>query len=69
MNRIKDQEAAELLGIKPGTLRVWRHKGQQGKGPHGPKFYKVGGKVYYDRADVLAWLESCCREPVSAGAA
>jgi predicted DNA-binding transcriptional regulator AlpA len=52
---LNNEEAAALLGITPGSLRIWRCKGK------GPKFTKLGeakqaGVVYYE-ADVLAWIE------------
>jgi predicted DNA-binding transcriptional regulator AlpA len=45
---------AAMIGISPGTLRIWRVHGK------GPKFVKLGnakqaGVVYFE-ADVLAWL-------------
>lgn len=43
---------AEVLGIAPQTLRMWRHRGQ------GPLAIKYGRKVMYRREDIEAWLES-----------
>ena len=42
-------EAAELLGLSAGTLRVWRCQGQ------GPSYYKVGNAVRYKVDDLEAW--------------
>ncbi|MDD5065360.1 MAG: helix-turn-helix domain-containing protein [Phycisphaerae bacterium] len=50
---VNEREAAELLGIKPSTLRVWRclHTG--------PAYFKLHGKtIRYDRDAVSAWIES-----------
>lgn len=43
-------ETAELLTVPVATLRYWRHRGE------GPRGFKVGRWVRYDRADVVAWL-------------
>ena len=43
-------EAAEILRRTPGTLRWWRHAGQ------GPRSFSLGRRVYYDQADLMAWI-------------
>jgi DNA-binding transcriptional MerR regulator len=50
---------AERLGLKPKTLENWRSLGG------GPAFYRVGGRVMYDDADVDAWLASRRRTSTS----
>jgi predicted DNA-binding transcriptional regulator AlpA len=45
------KEAAGLLGKSRWTLNLWRVK------KIGPPWYKVGGSVYYKRADILTWIE------------
>ena len=47
--RIDTYEAAELLGLSAGTLRVWRCQGK------GPSYYKVGNAVRYKVDDLEAW--------------
>ena len=48
-----EKEAAEILGVTPGTLQVWRSTGR-----YAIPFIKVGRLVKY-RPDVLEiWLES-----------
>lgn len=47
---ITEAEAADLLKARPATLKQWRHKRQ------GPKHYKLGGYVRYNRQDLLAWI-------------
>lgn len=52
---LNSEQAANMIGIKPITLRIWRVHGK------GPKFVKLGdskraGVVYFE-SDVLAWLE------------
>ena len=49
--------AAALLDVTPGTLSVWRSTGR-----YALPYVKVGRKVRYRRADLLAWLESRCRQ-------
>lgn len=50
---LNNDQAAALLGVTPGTLKFWRHKG------YGPRFIKhgtsKGAKVSYDPADIQAW--------------
>jgi predicted DNA-binding transcriptional regulator AlpA len=49
---INTQQVAEMLGVKPITVKLWRVKGQ------GPRWKKVGAKaVRYSVADVQAFLE------------
>jgi len=43
-------EVAALLRTPPETLRFWRHRGK------GPRSWKPGAHVLYDRADVEAWI-------------
>lgn len=42
---------AEMIGLKHNTLAVWRSQGK------GPIYLKIGRKVLYKEADVMAWLE------------
>ncbi len=44
-------EIAELTGIPEATLRFWRHAGT------GPPSAKLGRRVVYREADVLAWVD------------
>ena len=54
---LDDKAAAAVLAVTPGTLSVWRSTGR-----YALPFLKVGRKVRYRRADLLAWLESRTRE-------
>jgi len=45
-------KVANLLGIKPGTLRAWRVLGK------GPRFIRIGGSVFYRVSEVESWLKS-----------
>ncbi|QNJ91184.1 helix-turn-helix domain-containing protein [Mycolicibacterium fluoranthenivorans] len=43
-------QAASYTGLADATLRYYRHAGI------GPVSYRIGSKVFYDRADLDAWL-------------
>ena len=58
---LSDPEAAELLCVTPQTLAVWRCKKR-----YNLPYIKVGRKVRYREADLLAWLDSRtqrCEQP------
>ncbi len=44
-------EVAELLRVPDATLRYWRHCNT------GPRSYKIGRHVRYQRRDVRMWLD------------
>jgi excisionase family DNA binding protein len=44
-------EVSALLGIPVGTLRYYRSSG------YGPASFRLGGRIRYRRADVMAWVE------------
>ncbi len=54
---LDDHAAAALLDVSPGTLSVWRSTGR-----YNLPFFKIGRKVRYRRADLLAWLAARYRE-------
>jgi hypothetical protein len=49
---ITEAAAAKRLGRKPKTLATWRARRK------GPPFHKVGGTVFYDVADLRAFVRS-----------
>ncbi|NQW89643.1 helix-turn-helix domain-containing protein [Curtobacterium sp. VKM Ac-2861] len=49
---VSDVDVAALLGVSPKTLANWRSAGI------GPSYFKVGGRVRYDQAVILAWLDA-----------
>jgi excisionase family DNA binding protein len=49
------KEAAEFLRLKPHTLENMRSDGK------GPIFMKLGGRVFYHRADLKAYLRESRR--------
>jgi excisionase family DNA binding protein len=53
---LDEGESANLLGLAPGTLGVWRSTGR-----YQLPFVKIGRNVRYRRADLDAWLESRTR--------
>lgn len=56
--------AGEFLGgIDEKTLANWRSAGK------GPAFFKVGGRVMYDDADLDKWLAACRRESTAQSSA
>lgn len=48
-------QVAEILLVKPGTLRLWRMQEK------GPDFRKIGHYVRYAEKDVLSYLDSTTR--------
>jgi DNA-binding transcriptional MerR regulator len=44
-------EVSAVLGIPVGTLRYYRSSGC------GPASFRLGGRIRYRRAEVLAWVE------------
>ena len=44
--RLNTKDAARMLGLKAGTLEVWRSLGK------GPRYKKIGRLVFYDIADL-----------------
>ena len=48
--------AAEFLGVKPGTLAVWRCTGR-----YDLPFVKIGSRVFYKRSVLLGFIEKRTR--------
>lgn len=55
----KEQQAADYLSRKVGTLRNWRHMSK------GPKYYKCGRSIVYRQEDLDAFMEQCAVNPVA----
>jgi hypothetical protein len=49
---LRDTEAANFLGLKPITLRLWRMQ------QRGPVFSKLGRSVRYSENDLQAFVET-----------
>ncbi len=52
-------QAADILGIKPSTLRIWRTQGK------GPTYEKIGALVYYYPATLRSWMAAQVRTSTS----
>jgi hypothetical protein len=61
-NLVREDVAAEILGLNVKTLRNWRVVGG------GPPFAKLGGSVRYSPAQVRAWAGERLRLSSSEGA-
>lgn len=51
--RLNTAEAADYIGVVPGTLEVWRCSRR-----YDLPYIKVGRRVFYLRADLDNWLQS-----------
>jgi hypothetical protein len=49
--RMTRENAARYLGNQPKTLAMWRLQGK------GPRSVKVGGRIFYYRADLDAFID------------
>jgi hypothetical protein len=52
---LTEREAGEALGISPRQLESLRLRGG------GPRFRKLGRRVYYTAADLAAWIDAAAR--------
>ena len=57
---LRTEEAAELLGIAPATLRCWKSRGL---GPAVHKMPGLRGAVRYDRRDIEDFKLQCRQSP------
>ena len=47
-------QVAEMLGLQPQTLRLWRYHGK------GPRYERYGGsksRAFYSLSDIHEWLQ------------
>jgi len=51
---LNTREAADVLGVAPGTLEDWRARGTG----QGPKWLKVGHAVRYRLQELEEWIEA-----------
>lgn len=61
-DRMPTADAAHYVSMAESTLRYRRHAGL------GPVSYRIGSKVYYDKADLDAWLAEQRAASVRGGA-
>ena len=59
---LSEDEAAELLNLSPRTLQRMRRDGG------GPRFVRMGRRLGYLKADLLAWLDANAATSSSASA-
>jgi hypothetical protein len=57
MKLLNTRQAAHALNEPEGTLRYWRCAGK------GPPFIKLAGRIRYDEADVIAYVNANKRFP------
>ncbi len=50
--RMNRTEAAQYLGLSPKTLAMWVSQSK------GPKFHRVGGRVFYFKHDLDAFIQA-----------
>ncbi|MBL8552280.1 MAG: helix-turn-helix domain-containing protein [Hyphomonadaceae bacterium] len=55
--RMRGLEAAAYIGVAPKTLANWRSAGK------GPRFYKIGRVIVYQRDDLDAFFEEHLQAP------
>lgn len=59
---LTDVQAAALLGLRPQTLRGWRHESNRGGELRGPRFIRLGMRaIRYRLSDLRAYLDTCQR--------
>ncbi|MBK6727085.1 MAG: helix-turn-helix domain-containing protein [Xanthomonadales bacterium] len=56
MDHVSKKEAAKILGLGLSTLDRWHANG------YGPHRYLYGGRVKYERAELLRFLEQVSRK-------
>jgi hypothetical protein len=55
--RMRGADAAAYIGVAPKTLAIWRSAGK------GPRFYKLGRLIVYQREDLDAYFEEHLQAP------
>ncbi|TAA11258.1 DNA-binding protein [Pseudoxanthomonas winnipegensis] len=51
IERLTGNDAAKYLGLSKSTLEKMRHEGR------GPRYLKIGGRVFYRRPDLDEYIE------------
>jgi hypothetical protein len=54
---LNDEQAAEILKVKPKTLATWRSQGR------GPRYRKSGRFVEYTPRFIKEYQQACIRKP------
>lgn len=63
LERMRVREAAAYLGLSDSTLNQMRCEGR------GPRFLRLGSRIFYRRSDLDAYLEACTFETADSRAA
>jgi hypothetical protein len=63
VERMKVADAAVYLGLAENTLNRMRCEGK------GPRYMRLGNRIFYRRADLDAYLEACTVETTDSRAA
>jgi hypothetical protein len=58
---LTQERAAEIIGVKPTTLAMWRHLGR------GPRYLKIGRSCFYRLDDIETWLDAQAVVPIPKG--
>jgi hypothetical protein len=62
VDRMTTAEAANYIGLSAYILRIARSRiTKQRTAIKSPPFIKIGGRYFYDRHDLDAWLAACPR--------
>ena len=56
---LDEKEAAKILRVQTGTLSNWRVSGR------GPRFRKIGRRVFYSPDDLLNFFAAAARDSTS----
>jgi predicted DNA-binding transcriptional regulator AlpA len=59
---LTEEQVARILCVAPTTPGYWRGAGR------GPRFVKIGKRVFYHQSDVDAWIDQQTRTPSPAAA-
>jgi hypothetical protein len=61
---LNEKQAAAWLGVSVVFLRRGRSQGTTGRRTPTPLFVRVGGRVYYRRSDLEAWVDGLTAQEV-----
>jgi hypothetical protein len=61
---LDEKKAAEFMGVSLSYLRRGRSQGTTGHRTPTPPFVELGGRVYYRRADLEAWVDGLASREV-----
>lgn len=56
---LSQKELSERIGTKESTLAQWRYLGR------GPKFVRLGRKIFYRQQDIDAYIDANVRQSTS----